>query len=129
MSDQDRYGRGGNDRTGYGYERGRDYGYSGRSRQDYGREGYGERRDWTDRAGDEVRARFGDDDAERRRRLDEGYRGRDERSGYGGPGRDYDQSGRGGWGRGPRYRYRGWGHGRRYCPWGAGPGGDCGGLS
>jgi osmotically-inducible protein OsmY len=114
MSDQDRYGRGGNDRTGYGYERGRDYGYSGRNRQDYGPEGYGERRDWTDRAGDEVRSWFGDDDAERRRRMDEGYRGRDERSGYGGPGRDYDQGGRGGWGRGSDYGYGSGGYGRDY---------------
>jgi hypothetical protein len=29
------------------------------------------RRDWGDRAGDEVRSWFGDDDAERRRRMDE----------------------------------------------------------
>ena len=112
MSDQDRYGRGGNYRTGYGHQRDRDYGYSGRNRQDYGPEGYGERRDWTDRAGDEVRSWFGDDDAERRRRMDEGYRGRDERSGYGGPGRDYDQGGRGGWGRGSDYGYGSGGYGR-----------------
>ena len=45
-----------------------------------GRGGYGHRddyarrdrsRDWSDRAGDEVRSWLGDDDAERRRRMDE----------------------------------------------------------
>ena len=50
-----------------------------RDRERWGRGAYGHRddsrgdrsRDWPDRAGDEVRSWFGDDDAERRRRMDE----------------------------------------------------------
>ncbi len=72
--DDDRFAR----RPGY-------YGYEGGRRHDrdddpynrhgdYGRQGqsYGRRdRDWMDRAGDEVASWFGDDDAERRRHIDE----------------------------------------------------------
>ena len=47
---------------------GRDYDYEA-SRGTAGREGRG----FTDRAGDEVRSWFGDDEAERRRRMDESY--------------------------------------------------------
>lgn len=36
----------------------------------YGREGYAGRRDWMDRAGDEVSSWFGDDEAARRREMD-----------------------------------------------------------
>ena len=87
-------------------------------RERWGRGAYGHRyddsrgdrsRDWPDRAGDEVRSWFGDDDAERRRRMDEarGYgmgperRGAyyaDEGGGYGGRfggGSDYDPYGSG----------------------------------
>ena len=100
----------GNDRDrgygGYGADRGRDYrqGYGrdeGRNRGEYGGRDYGSdrsagRRDYGgdprgydyqdrglfDRAGDEVRSWFGDDEAERRRQADERYDGRrDERGG------------------------------------------------
>lgn len=60
------------DRSGRGYGRRDDYGRRDRSR------------DWSDKAGDEVRSWFGDDDADRRRRMDDdrdyggsGYGGRD----------------------------------------------------
>lgn len=102
------------ERSGRGYGRGEDYSRRDRSR------------DWSDRAGDEVRSWFGDDDADRRRRMDDdrdyggggaGYGDRnrysDERGGYGGrsaggsgydpyrSGRgDYDQGRGGGYGRG-----------------------------
>ncbi|PAU96083.1 BON domain-containing protein [Paracoccus salipaludis] len=98
-------------------------------REGRGRGGYGHRddyarrdrsRDWSDRAGDEVRSWLGDDDAERRRRMDEargygmagsGRRGAyyaDEGGGFGG-GSGYDPygSGRGDagrWDEGPAYR-------------------------
>ena len=98
-------------------------------REGRGRGGYGHRddcarrdrsRDWSDRAGDEVRSSLGDDDAERRRRMDEargygmaglGRRGAyyaDEGGGFGG-GSGYDPygSGRGDagrWDEGPAYR-------------------------
>ena len=96
----------------------------GRGRGGYGhRDNYARRdrsRDWSDRAGDEVRSWLGDDDAERRRRMDEarGYgmagsarRGAyyaDEGGGFGG-GSGYDPygSGRGDagrWDEGPAYR-------------------------
>ncbi|GHD05032.1 SWFGD domain-containing protein [Tianweitania populi] len=68
--DRGRYGRGGSD---YG-------------RGDTGRSSYrgGDRdRDWSDRAGDEVRSWFGDDDAERRRMQDDRAAGRDYSSSYG----------------------------------------------
>ena len=64
-------GFGGNDysRGNYGADQGYRQDYSGRSR-DYGQQGRGERGLW-DRASDEVSSWFGDDDAERRRRMDE----------------------------------------------------------
>src|SRR5262245_43070056 len=55
---------------------GRDY--EGRSREPYYRGPYrrgGEERGFFERAGDEIRSWFGDEDAERRRRLDERRRG------------------------------------------------------
>ncbi len=95
-----------------GYERSgryyRDYGsrpYGERSRDDYRDRGY-RSRDWEygrpsdydedrgffDRAGDEVRSWFGDEEAERRRRWDERVRQREyERSGYAGYGSEYDR--------------------------------------
>lgn len=63
-----------------------------RGERDYGREGRG----FTERAGDEVRSWFGDEEAERRRRFDE--RARRERGRDYGPG--YEQE----WG---DYAYRG----------------------
>lgn len=109
------------ERSSRGYGRGEDYSRRDRSR------------DLSDRAGDEVRSWFGDDNADRRRRMDDdrdyggggsgyGDRGRsdNERGGYGGrsaggsgydpygSGRgDYDQRGGGGYGQG-----RGEGYGR-----------------
>ena len=41
------------------------------SEYDYGRGGYGEERGWLDRLADRLAAWFGDEDAERRRRMDE----------------------------------------------------------
>jgi osmotically-inducible protein OsmY len=74
-----------------GYRSGERYGenYGGRD-YDYNRERYGnEGRGWWDRASDEVASWFGDDEAQRRRRMDEqrehrgrgpkGYRRSDER--------------------------------------------------
>lgn len=43
----------------------------GGSEYDYGRGGYGEERGWMDRLADRLAAWFGDEDAERRRRMDE----------------------------------------------------------
>jgi osmotically-inducible protein OsmY len=66
-------GAGGNYRSGSGGEyraRGETWG-----RHDYGRSGGGEERGWWDRAADEVSSWFGDEDAARRRRMDE-HRGR-----------------------------------------------------
>lgn len=85
--DQDR-------RYGYGYrERDRDdeRGYRGRSDYDrgYGDRGYSRPRDYDedrgffDRAGDEVRSWFGDEEAERRRRWDERLREREDERRYG----------------------------------------------
>lgn len=79
----------------------RDTGYYGR--QDWGRDrdyrdyrGYrGEERDWMDRAGDEVASWFGDEEAERRRRMDEW---RDDR--------DYERRRRYGRGEGVAGRFR-----------------------
>lgn len=102
------------DRFGRGY----------RGREDYSR--HDRSRDWSDRAGDEVRSWFGDDDADRRRRMQDdrdddmgGYRARDrgrssdERGGYGSRdagGPDYDpyESERSGYGQ----RRGGEGYGR-----------------
>jgi osmotically-inducible protein OsmY len=51
-------------------------GYRGRVEQERGSgQGYGRERDWWDRATDEVSSWFGDEDAERRRRMDR-HRGR-----------------------------------------------------
>jgi osmotically-inducible protein OsmY len=64
-------GYGGNDyaRGNYGADQGYRQDY-GRQSGDYGQQGRGERGLW-DRASDEVSSWFGDDDAERRRRMDE----------------------------------------------------------
>lgn len=59
------YGMGGR----YGYGRGRDY-------ESYRGWGRNEGRGFMERAGDEVSSWFGDEDAERRRRMDTRYRGR-----------------------------------------------------
>ena len=89
------------ERSGRGYGRREDYSRSNRSR------------DWSDRAGDEVRSWLGDDDAERRRRMDEE--------------RDDSMGRSGGWDR-DRYRddrgdYGGYGEGSRYEPYGTERGG------
>ncbi|WP_374301223.1 BON domain-containing protein [Paracoccus sp. (in: a-proteobacteria)] len=52
------------DRSGRGYGRREDHGGRDRSR------------DWSDRAGDEIASWFGDEDAQRRREMDSGHRGR-----------------------------------------------------
>lgn len=102
-------------------------------RERWGRGGYGRRddhsgRDWSDRAGDEVRSWFGDDRAEGRRRMDEnrdygstayGQRGGygDDRGSYGnrsGGASGYDPYGSG---RGDQGR---WGEGSGYGGFGAG---------
>ena len=85
------YYRGGAAGQGFGggardYDRGRSY--SG------GRAGYGDDRGFFERAGDEVRSWFGDEEAERRREMDQRY---DERMGrrervYGGTGDGHYQS-------------------------------------
>lgn len=61
----------------YGYpqdpDRGRDYGYQDRDRYgygDYGRDRDRDERGFFERAGDEIATWFGDEDAERRRRMD-----------------------------------------------------------
>ncbi len=78
-----------------------DQDFGGRSYgRDYGdeRRGYGRRHDddrgFIERAGDEVRSWFGDDEAERRREMDERRRERDDRArGYRGDfNREYDRS-------------------------------------
>jgi hypothetical protein len=99
----DRYGSGGS-YGGYGPDRGRQ-GYGGQDRgHPYGAD-YGpnrsdnrdrDRRDenergFFDRAGDEVRSWFGDDEAERRRRRDEAEAERDYRRHYGASSRSADQ--------------------------------------
>jgi len=58
---------------------GQSYGDRGRSEYDRGEYGSGEERGWWDRASDAVASWFGDEEAERRRRMDEQrqqYRGR-----------------------------------------------------
>jgi hypothetical protein len=111
------------------YGREGDYRTSGYSR-DYGARDYGRDRDYRyddrgffDRAGDEVRSWFGDEDAERRRRLDERYDERDgDRSDY----RD-----RGGYDRAPRSSSAGgYGSGGRFADparYGGGSAGSAGG--
>lgn len=75
------------DRRGYAdrdYGAGREWDSRRRYGADYGRETYGredrgrdpEGRGFLDRAGDEIASWFGDEDAERRRRMDQGHRGR-----------------------------------------------------
>jgi len=94
---QSRYGSSGRDygQSGFGFgerygERGRGYGgYEGRGDYDRGDYGGQEERGWLDRAADTVASWFGDEEAERRRRMDEqrryhgrgpkGYRRSDER--------------------------------------------------
>jgi hypothetical protein len=88
-------------------ERGR-YGPRGGSRGDYGRGGYGrddDDRGFFERAGDEVRSWFGDDDAERRRERD--YRRHGEERGEWGGGRDYGRDDDRSWRGGDRYSGRG----------------------
>lgn len=87
------------------------------SSQDY----EADERGFFDRAGDEVRSWFGDDEAERRRRMDERYereqggRDRNYESGRSYPG--YDTGSRGGYG----YRASGWGgRGAEYGGYGTG---------
>jgi len=84
-----RYGRDRDDYRGRDYYRDRDY----RARSDYGRpRDYDEDRGFFDRAEDEVRSWFGDEEAERRRRWDERIRQREEDRRYGD--RDVYDSGR-----------------------------------
>lgn len=64
----------------FGYSDGDRRGYDDRERGfarrgDYDNRNYGQRRDFMDRASDEVASWFGDDDAERRRQMDQ-YRGK-----------------------------------------------------
>ena len=97
-----KYGR--NDRGDYGESRyGRGYDYFDDTRGSAGREG----RDFTERASDEVRSWFGDEDAERRRRRDEQRYGR-ESYGHENYGRESYGSGHGDFG-----GYSGYG-GQRY---------------
>lgn len=95
QSSESRYGRGSggySQRYNYpgGYRSGQGYGERGRmSEYDRGEYGEGEERGWWDRASDAVASWFGDEDAERRRRMDaqrphrgrgpKGYRRSDER--------------------------------------------------
>ena len=71
-------GRFGRDRS---YDRDRTYDRDPRGQRDYGRQPQGydyDDRGFFDRAGDEVRSWFGDEDAERRRRMDDRYDNRGE---------------------------------------------------
>lgn len=94
LDDMRRYARGDYDRDSFRDRE--DYGRRGYGRDDYGRNDYASRarsyesdegrggRGWWDRTSDEVSSWFGDEDAERRRRMDEqgqggrggGHRGR-----------------------------------------------------
>ena len=90
--DDRRYGQGG-DRNRFDE---RQRGFGGGGRGDYGRDPRGydyQDRGFMERAGDEVRSWFGDEDAERRRQADDRYNQRDDNRGYG-SGRDqgYGQS-------------------------------------
>src|SRR5204863_6797141 len=55
-----------------------DYGrdFEARRYRNYRGEGYAGERDWMDRASDEVSSWFGDEDAERRRRVDKAREGK-----------------------------------------------------
>jgi osmotically-inducible protein OsmY len=66
------YNRGSSNQRGGGYSGGGYGGAYGRSQYGRGQEGsgYGEERGWWDRTSDEVASWFGDEDAERRRRMD-----------------------------------------------------------
>ncbi|HYH20130.1 MAG TPA: BON domain-containing protein [Azospirillum sp.] len=93
LDDMRRYARGDYDRDSHRDRE--DYGRRGYGRDDYGRDDYASRarsyerddrrdegrggRDWWDRTSDEVSSWFGDEDAERRRRMDEQHR--DDRGG------------------------------------------------
>ena len=83
--------------TDYQRPTGGDQGYRGQQRDrgdDRGRDRYDADRGFLDRAGDEIRSWFGDEDAERRRERDQRYDaqvGRDERA-YGGVGEGQYQS-------------------------------------
>lgn len=126
-----RYGNPGD--RGYGADRGRDddrfndRGRSGGDPRDHDHQDRG----FLDRAGDEVRSWFGDDEAERRREADDRYGRRDEERGYGERGRDqrggdrdrgYGAAGSGDAGRGAAYygagdRDRGANHDPSYRSW------------
>ena len=108
--DDRRYGTGPSNERGYGGNyggrnfddsRSRDRGQQGYGNRDYGRDPRGydyQDRGFMNRAGDEVRSWFGDEDADRRRRADERHMEREDRrypdggryapygSGYGGAG-------------------------------------------
>jgi hypothetical protein len=79
------YQGGGYDRSNYGSDRGyeqRDRGYAAQGQRDRGQRYGNQDRGFFDRAGDEVRSWFGDEDAERRRERDQRYdaqSGRNER--------------------------------------------------
>lgn len=91
---------------GYGREYGRHYERGPRRRGDFYGDDSGDERDFFDRAGDEVRSWFGDDEAEYRRRRDEA----EEPRGYGREG--YYRPGYGsGWHEEPRRAYGGSGRG------------------
>ncbi|AQR73926.1 SWFGD domain-containing protein [Sphingomonas sp. LM7] len=83
--------------TDYHRSAGAEHGYRGQDRHrghDRSRDRYDEDRGFLDRAGDEIRSWFGDEDAERRRERDQRYdaqTGRDERS-FGGVGDGQYQS-------------------------------------
>ncbi len=90
--DRDDYRSRGNDgRGGYGNEYGRreerydDKGYAYGGQRDFQRQGGSDERGFFDRAGDEVRSWFGNDDAERRRERDDrdNYGAQGARGGYG----------------------------------------------
>ncbi len=63
---------------GWPYTGGRGYGVRGYADRGYGGHDYGpdDDRGFMDRAGDEIASWFGDEDAERRREMDRGHRGR-----------------------------------------------------
>ncbi len=68
--------RGYSERYGSSYDRDRNYGGSWDSRRDSNRGGRQDDRGWWDRTTDEISSWFGDEDAERRRRMDRMYRGK-----------------------------------------------------
>ncbi|MBM3604534.1 MAG: BON domain-containing protein [Alphaproteobacteria bacterium] len=107
-----------------------------RGREDYSRRGGS--RDWSDRAGDEVRSWFGDDDADRRRRMDDDRDyGMSDRRRYGGQDDDYGSRGGSYGGSGSRSGRGGYGddygrssdYGSRSGDYGGSSGGGYGGRS